>query len=402
MTSCSANTSVCRSSGLCAIGLARACRRVSYIVTIIVCALVVPRRGAALQARLIALHPANAVSKEEFTRVTSIRELRDGSLLVADQGEGRLVRIRLDSNTIAAPGRVGNGPAEFRGVGWLFPLGRDSTLFTDSSLGRWFILEGSRIVETISEHGKLNQLLQAELSGVDDFGHVLGVRGSVFSGTAPRIRPTADSLVILLADRRSLRIDTLGEVKGRGSLGFHVEPASNRHMMRIFPSAPFGSEDQALLFPDGWVAVARISPYRVDWRARNGRWNRGAALPFQAITLDDKEKCAAMERFLGRSEGCNPSMMPGWPEIVPPFLPAMVRNWVSALLAAPDGSLVIARTPTAAAPENRYDVVDRAGRLVGVITLARQEVLIGFGTQSAYVLAVDEDGIQTLRRHPWP
>lgn len=69
---------------------------------------------------------------------------------------------------------------------------------------------------------------------------------------------------------------------------------------------------------------------------------------------------------------------------------------------APDGRLVIARTPTEASAQRRYDVVGRRGRLAGVITLRACDALIGFGGRSVYVLSTDAVGVQRLRRHSWP
>jgi hypothetical protein len=53
-------------------------------------------------------------------------------------------------------------------------------------------------------------------------------------------------------------------------------------------------------------------------------------------------------------------------------------------------------------PENRYDIVDRTGRLVRGVTLPENQRLVGVGRSGAYVAETDEDGIQRLRRHPWP
>jgi len=72
------------------------------------------------------------------------------------------------------------------------------------------------------------------------------------------------------------------------------------------------------------------------------------------------------------------------------------------LFAAPDGKLLIARTPTAAAPQHQYDVVDRNGHLVAILSMKSSEALIGFGAQSVYVLETDDMGIQRIRRHSWP
>ncbi|MEK7667933.1 MAG: hypothetical protein AAB409_04730 [Gemmatimonadota bacterium] len=358
--------------------------------------------NAAAQARRIALRAPDAVAAVEFTRVTSVRELRDGSVLVANQPEGRLVLVQWGSAEAPVIGRAGDGPGEYRGVGWLYALAGDSTLFTDSYLDRWLLLDGPRIVATVVEQNTVNRLLRAQLSGADEFGHVLGVRGEVFPGRAPRTRDTADSLLLLLAGRAAQRVDTIARLKGRGGGGFHVGQRESGRPPFIVVTNPLASEDQALLFGDGWIAVARIEPYRVDWRAPDGRWVRGAPLPFTAVGVDDRERCFAMERVLGSAGGSDPSSLPGWPETVPPFLPVWLQSLAPALLAAPDGRLVIARTPTTASPEHQYDVVDRQSRLIGVISVSANETLIGFGARSVYTLSTDAQGVQRLRRHLWP
>ena len=376
------------------------CLRYSVIVGLAFWSL--PPGALSQEVRLMRLSPANAVSDEAFSRITSIRELRDGSLLVADQGDSRLVRLSLGVNTVTVIGRTGDGPAEFRTVGWLFRLPGDSTLFTDVYLSRWFILVGGDIVETIPERLPLNRLLLSELAGVDSFGHVLGVRGSAFAGNVPRLRGNADSLVLLLADRRAQLADTLGVLKGRGSHGYVREAAKGGQMPRLIFGSPLASEDQALLFQDGWIAVARTEPYRVDWRTAEGRWYRGSPLPFQPVKVDDREKCAATERFLGRQGPCASAGLPGWPAVVPPFLPPTIQGLLPSLLAMPDGRLAIARTPTTRSRSYQYDLIDRSGRLVGVLDLEKNERLIGFGVRSVYVIVTDDDGLQTIRRHPWP
>ena len=358
--------------------------------------------ASAQQARRIALRPPDAVSAERFTQVTSVRELRDGGLLAADQAEGRLVLVRWVSAEATAIGRAGSGPGEYRGVGWLYALSGDSTMLTDSYVGRWLLLDGPRIVATVVEQNTLNRLLPSQLSGADELGHVLGARGEVFSGRAPRTRDTADSLVLLMAGRAAQRVDTIAWLKGRGGDGFHVGQRDSGRPPFISVSNPLASEDQALLFRDGWIAVARVGPYRVDWRSPEGRWVRGAPLPFTAVRVDDRERCLAMERVLGGGGACDPSSLPGWPETAPPFLPPSLQRLAPALLAAPDGRLVIARTPSVASPERQYDVVDRQSRLVAVISTGPSEVLIGFGVRSAYTLSTSDLGVQTLRRHAWP
>jgi hypothetical protein len=365
--------------------------------------------AAAQPERRVVLRPPDAVASTEFAWVTSIREVKDGSVLVADQGAAKLFLVRWNTPETVI-GRTGAGPGEFSAVGRLYALAGDSTLFTDSYTSRWLLLQGARIVATLSEQGSLNRLLKSTLSGADDFGHVLGTSGAVYTGLVPHSAGVADSLLLLLADRKSQRVDILARLKGTGSAGYVVRKPQNGRPGRIISSSPLASHDQALLFHDGWIALAWLKPYRVDWRSPNGRWIRGAPLPFSPIKVDDREKCAAMARWFGAAGpfgaggACDPASLPGWPEIIPPFLPTrpLGSGPATALFAMPDGRLLIARTPTSASPQHSYDVIDRAGRLTASFSLGANESVIGFGTRALYTLTTGEAGVQALRRHPWP
>lgn len=132
-----------------------------------------PEPTVAQTAVRLNLAPSTRTSEPIFDRVTSIRELADGSLLVADRTTGLLQHFDW-SNEPRAIGRVGDGPGEYRMVGWLFELAGDSTLFTDSYSGRWIVLQGARIVNTISESQPHPQLLRGELLGTSMAGRVLG------------------------------------------------------------------------------------------------------------------------------------------------------------------------------------------------------------------------------------
>ena len=53
-------------------------------------------------------------------------------------------------------------------------------------------------------------------------------------------------------------------------------------------------------------------------------------------------------------------------------------------------------------PETRYDIVNRRGVLDGQLTMPSNERIVSIGATSVYVAVIDDDGIQRLRRHPWP
>ena len=149
------------------------------------------------------------------------------------------------------------------------------------------------------------------------------------------------------------------------------------------------------MFPDGWVAVARLNPYRVDWREPSGVWTRGAALPFAETRLDSVEMRFWHERQLmeiGRK--IDPYAGAIWADFVPPFQP-------KPLVSLSNGNLLIARTATVAVPEHRYDVVDRQGRLVSQIALALNERIVGETQRGLLVAWRKSDGREELRLFPF-
>ena len=143
---------------------------------------------------------------------------------------------------------------------------------------------------------------------------------------------------------------------------------------RLSDDAP----EEVILYPDGWLAVARLHPYRVDWRIPDGRWILGEALP-----LVDGGQESKARRTTGAARGESA-----------PFQRFPLKG-------APDGNLLIFRSPIGENQGNRYDLVDRRGRLTARLALANGERLVGVGRRGAYVAAADSDGIQRLRRHPW-
>ncbi len=355
--------------------------------------------GVAQRVPEIVLRPANGVSLQHFSGITSVRELEDGRLLVADRVEQILAVLDWQSGRATTIGRSGEGPAEYNGAGWLFALRGDSTLFVEWPNTRRHLLEADRIVVTRPLREDFGGLRYLQIEGTDAATGVLGVVG-VF-GRDARFTTTsaADSLMILLVDRASERVDTVGRVKGRGGVGMNVVAPRGGKPGRIILSNPLVSEEQAVLFPDGWIAVAHLDPYRVDWRTAGGSWIRGAPLPFELVEVDEGQKCTVVERVLGlEEEDCDPSFLQDWPKVVPAFLPTLKTR---TLLTAPDGNVVIARTPAANSTGNEYDVVSRDGRLVGRLKVPFAEKVVGFGRSAVYVTATDDLGLQTIRRHPW-
>jgi hypothetical protein len=335
----------------------------------------------------IRLKPSTARLANEFSDLSAMRELRDGRVLLFDRTESQLFVADFASGATTKVGRTGQGPGEYQIIVALVALGGDSTLASDFS--RWLILDGAEIVATLPRDTPAVRAVQLAPLGADRNGRVLTRR---FGGRgAGRAQTMLDSSVIALVDRATGRIDTVASLRV-GVRRAQARPAAgpDGRMTAVSVSrVPLNSQEEPLLFADGWLAIARLEPYRVDWRSPDGRWIHGAPLPFRPVPMNDRERDAYIANHRWARNATD------WPETAPPFDS-------SPLLSSPDGRLVIARLPSADKPGARYDLIDRRGVSTGQLLLAADQRVLGFGGAAIYVITTDDDGIQRLQRHPWP
>jgi len=341
------------------------------------------------------LKPATARLDADFSRIIAVRELSDGRILVTDAIEKRLTVADFATQVVTAISREGSGPGEFRAVDRLYDIGGDSTLMPDLGNGRWLILRADRVARTTAKDEPAVQASRTGFRGASRTGRVMmNTLPPVTGGT--RVFGRSDSTALLLVSTRNGDIDTIGRLRMPPlRMESTVDARGNPTSLNIL-SFPFAVGEEPLIFGDGWVAVVRLDPYRVDWRSPDGRWTRGAALPFEVIAVNAREREAFVARRASAT-GNKPVTPPddAWPETIPPF-------GTRPLLAAPDGAVLVLRNATADHPGNRYDLVDRRGRLVARIELPRTESIAALGARGAYVVVTDEDGLQHIERRPWP
>ena len=360
------------------------------------------------------LPPAHeTLDGKTFGGIRSVRELADGRVLVSDVLERRLYVTDFRSDEVRSLGHIGTGPGEFRYPGFLYPLGPDSTLFTDQTAHRAFLMVGDGHPENLGAADRLITRLGAEpLWGADHFGRVLAVEGFSYPGDRLAMsRVEADSLRLLLTtgsvlDREPGRHETIAEVGGQGRFGGWRQLQFGER----YYTSPLAAEAQAWLFWDSWIVVAHPDPYRVDWRRPDGEWVRGDALPFDRVPATDRQKCFAATRDRNPDACDRPGLarslvnLPS-PDHVPPFV--MERHDRTtpggiAVQPAPNGMLLIMRTLMVDVPGRRYDVIDRTGSRRGTIHLPENQFIVGMGSSSLYVATEEDVETLTLSRHPWP
>ena len=330
----------------------------------------------------LTLSPRDAFLAEEFSQLESVRELQDGRVLLIDRKETRLVVADAALRGVTVIDSVGSGPGEFKGLSLLVALGGDSTLLVDNGNGRWLLLNGATVVATISANAPAYRAVFAgRPDGADHNGHLLS--RDCWGG---------DSVCVTLVERANGRWQQVAmmRIAGIGPKGtVRALPRQDGKSGGFsITNSPARTTEQPLLFADGWVAVARHDPYRVDWRSPDGRWTRGAPIPHREVRFTREER----EAFIARRRCCGNATE--WPDFAPPFE-------LFALTAAPDGSLLVRRFQSAAEEDVPYDVIERTGRLRGTLRLPKDQHILGFGARSVYVVVTDDDGIQRVARHPW-
>jgi hypothetical protein len=155
----------------------------------------------------------------------------------------------------------------------------------------------------------------------------------------------------------------------------------------IVGTNPLAAEDVAVLFPDGWIAVARLSPFRLGWIEPNGQ-GRTVSLQADRIPVSTEMRCAEARRTLGKVWTCSGQELPGWPAFVPPFLATSNENAFSALVPLPEGSVLLRRTCLASAVDCLYMVISRDGH-VSQFALPATDRLLSVGRAGAYVVRTD-------------
>lgn len=375
--------------------LARLRRPLDVPLAAVVFALAAPESGAQRKPSLIG---AFQEYQQEFTSITAVRELRDGTVLVIDNAEKKLLGIRDPAAAARQIGRVGDGPEEYQSPRFLLPLAGDTTLGTDGTTRRWFLLVGQSIRKVVPNESAIVQLLGTKIWGADGRGALLGLRGFAAGGVRNVFRsveqPTsADSTLVLRAWFSVGSIDTVARLKGGWSNATRVMRHIDGMDVTYVLASPFVIEEQVAMCRDGSIAVAVTSPARIDWITPAGSRVRGKPMPVQPLATTEALKRSAVQHFMSPRVAAmfTPKDFPPWPKQLPPF----TRD---GLFCLPGGDAIVQRyDPTDAPPT--YDIVGRDGRPQGTIQLPARARIVAVGKQSLYVAIFDEDDLLHLRRY---
>ncbi|MFN8669245.1 MAG: hypothetical protein U0164_18820 [Gemmatimonadaceae bacterium] len=198
--------------------------------------------------------------------------------------------------------------------------------------------------------------------------------------------------MLVLVERATGKADSIAVVNGELLMerSLKIGTTPQRVTYQVIGASP----EQGLLFPDGWIAIVRLNPYRVDWRTTEGSVRAGARLSAEDMTINEAEKKSWRQRLIEREGEVAAARL-----LDPPFASAWAAITDDALLPTPEGSLLIRRMSSARSTGTEYDVVDRQGKIQSRVQLKWSERVVGYGARWLYVAQRDENGTEHLHRY---
>jgi len=364
----------------------------------------------------VTLGEAEAVYEESFSVVSTVREMPDGRVLVADALGQVLVRLDLDAGTADTLGRVGEGPEEYRQPDAVWPLPGGRTLLVDLGNGRLTELSpelefGDTRPYAVGDLGPGRELVLAIPQAVDD-------RGRLYFRSFGRMgggELASDSAYILRLDLESEVVDSVGRFKLPGTTT-RTSGGPNNQNTSVSP-IPLSAADAWGVASDGRVVIVRSGDYHVDWIGSDGNVVSGPAMPYEAVRIGrgEREEWAhgrsetggglgialsvsnnAMVMTASRGGASNDDDLDEyeWPDFKPAFYGRPIpvdpsgRAWVRRHLESGEAPV--------------YDVFDGAGEREMIVELPPERRVVSFGDGTLYVVHMDEYGLQYLERYALP
>ncbi|NOT07787.1 MAG: hypothetical protein HOP28_06240 [Gemmatimonadales bacterium] len=358
---------------------------------------------------------------ESFTRVTAIRELPSGKVLMTDASDKVVNLLDFASGSATKVGREGKGPGEYALPTLLVPLPDGSTLVQDPVSNRFL---------TISPDGKPGDLVDIPQPPAGNGGQQVMTRGlGVIRGFDARGRiyfegpsfsmegPPPDSVVLLRWDRVKTTFDTVGYRTLAKAGATTTQSLGGGTSIRIgggFGAKMFAPTETWGVAGDGSVARVFPNPYRVGWMNGPGKVALGPAVPYTPIKVTEAEKKEITDAAKNGTSGApaqrvtfsvtgggggTQTLQAPPPEFEDSKAP---YNGAGAVLVAPEGEVWVLRTRVHPDPIPTYDVFNRAGALVKSVSLNAKSRVVGFGKGAVYVVRNDEDDLQYLQRYKRP
>ena len=362
------------------------------------------------ESQSVRLGEPEAAFDQALSVVQTVREMPDGRVLVADPLGQVLLLVDLDAGTADTLGTMGEGPDEYQQPDAVWPLPDGKTLLVD--LGNTRLTELSPDLEFgetrpyVLGNPLQGNMVMAIPQAVDGQGRVY-VRS--MGGMASL---QSDSASVLRLDLQAEAVDSVARVKIPGTT--RTGTANNESISQI----PLSPADAWGVAKDGRIVVARVGDYHVEWIEPDGSTTMGPPVEYERVSIGTAEKEAwrdsrsesgggmSISAFADGGGNIQFSVSRGgqsededldsyaWPDELPPFYGSRIpvdprgRAWV--------------RTHGRAGTPPVYHVFGASGEREMVVELLPGRRVVSFGDGKAYLVHMDEYGLQYLERHVLP
>lgn len=189
-----------------------------------------------------------------------------------------------------------------------------------------------------------------------------------------------DSAVVVRADPGFTRLDSVARLAPL-DIAEVVGDAGRRFERRVF-----GGLDRWGVLPDGSLWVAHVYDNRLDWRAPDGKWTRGEALPDRVLEVTRYDRELFLRKFPPELRS-TAQQLPFAP-LKPPF---------EAGIGGSGGEVWLEKSRAPIDSTRNYHVVGRDGRLIREIRVRGQGRILAVGADAALVAEPTPAGTRLLR-----
>jgi hypothetical protein len=353
---------------------------------------------------------------DPFSLIVAAREYRPGQLVVSDGLEGQVSLVDFAQGAKTAIGRKGAGPGEYTVAAAFFRLAGDTLWILDGAGA------AARIV-AFQPDLKPGTTFSVQLFDTRD---TTIMQGTMFGDTRGRLYSTAmkfrtgttgvsipDSMDLVWFDPRAGLHSTrtvLARVR-TPSTGKQDIQNQGGHIKVSTPFPGLVPADAWAAFPDGRVAIVRGANYRVEFILPDGSKPAPTTIEYERYKVTDADKqaeLAAIRKRVVQQMAIMKKLMPAnvtldvtvapppsWPAEYPPLA-------LLSVLPAPNGDLWVKRSVPVKLDRERWDVIDRSGKLVARWRLASQTTIVAIGTGGIYTVRTDEDDLRYVQRVDLP
>ncbi len=329
-----------------------------------------------------------------YSRVTAVRELPSGRVIVSDAGQSRVELLSPSLHRAVPVTARGEGPTEFRSADFLLAAPGNATQLVDFESAALLEIDSSGTPVRKFPVRKLTsgtRTLSPEIRARDDAGRYY------FSGLRPNATPGAprDSAPLLRWTPSTDAIDTLTWIRIPVA-GLRRSASDTSALLNARPD-PFEWRDTWTVAPTGRVAVVRGDDYHVEFYENARLVVSGPRVPAARVLVSDVDAARL------RADSIS---------IATPTGTRTVSNATGALLSTHkpfvvtdvpprvdrDGRLWVERSRATGTDLVTYDLFDASAKPVLTVALRNHARTVGFGDGTVYVTQPTESGRYKLSR----